>query len=168
MLLNHIALHIGGTSGIGVVPISLNFNTWKLFIKIMEEYEMDNTYQDIEKTKDSYMIKDKNGKIVSKLNYYDYKLKNFDWVLIANLDTKPAHRGKGLATSLINELYKDISNESKKGLYLSVKPNNRNAIRLYTKLKFKKVKTYTSKGTEYIIMAKGNADKNQFDKMNFG
>ena len=119
------------------------------------------------KTKNTYMIKNDKGTIISKLNYYEYKIKNFDWILMSDLDTKPDYRGKGLATKLINELYSDISKNTNKGLYLFVKSDNQVAIKLYTKLNFKKVKNYTLKDGEYIIMAKGNADISQLNKMNF-
>lgn len=119
------------------------------------------------KTDSTYMIKNNNGVIISKLNYYDYNIKNFDWILIANLETNPKYRGNGLATKLINELYKDITTTTHKGLYLFVKDNNTTAIKLYTKLKFEVIKKYTLKDGEYIIMAKGNANKSQFLKMNF-
>lgn len=121
----------------------------------------------INKTRNSYMIKDNKGLIISKLNYYEYKIKNFDWILIANLYTKPEYRGNGLATKLINELYNDITKNTNKGLYLFVKSDNRVAIELYTKLNFKKIRNYTLKDGEYIIMAKGNANVSQLNKMNF-
>ena len=135
--------------------------------KVLTESVDDVTNKPIIKTKNTYMIKNDKGTIISKLNYYEYKVKNFDWILMADLDTKPDYRGKGLATKLINELYNDITKNTNKGLYMFVKSDNRTAIRLYTKLNFKKVKNYTLEDGEYIIMAKGNADMSQFDKMNF-
>ena len=135
--------------------------------KVVTESVDDVTNKPIIKTKNTYMIKNDKGTIISKLNYYEYKVKNFDWILMADLDTKPDYRGRGLATKLINELYSDITKNTNKGLYLFVKSDNRTAIRLYTKLNFKKVKNYTLEDGEYIIMAKGNADMSQFDKMNF-
>ena len=135
--------------------------------KVVTESVDDVTNKPIIKTKNTYMIKNDKGTIISKLSYYEYKVKNFDWILIANLATNPEYRGRGLATKLINELYSDITKNTNKGLYLFVKSDNRTAIRLYTKLNFKKVKNYTLKDGEYIIMAKGNADMSQFDKMNF-
>lgn len=115
----------------------------------------------------SYMIKDKNGRVMSKLNYYDYKIKGFDWVLMANLDTKPEHRGKGLATKLLNNLCDDVSKNTSKGVYMFVRDTNENAIRLYDKLGFDRIKNYKLQDGNYIIMAKGDADKTQFDRMNF-
>lgn len=135
--------------------------------KVVTESVDDVTNKPIIKTKNTYMIKNDKGTIISKLSYYEYKVKNFDWILMANLGTNPEYRGRGLATKLINELYSDITKNTNKGLYLFVKSDNRTAIRLYTKLNFKKVKNYTLKDGEYIIMAKGNADMSQFDKMNF-
>lgn len=120
------------------------------------------------KTNHSYMIKDNNGAIISKLNYHEFNIKNFDWVLISDLETKPKYRGKGLATKLINSLYNDVTKSTNKGIYLAVSPTNNNAISLYTKLNFKIIKEFISKdGERYIIMAKGNADTSQFDTMNF-
>lgn len=138
----------------------------KIQLPITESVD-DVTNKPIIKTKNTYMIKNDKGTIISKLSYYEYKVKNFDWILMSDLDTKPDYRGKGLATKLINELYSDISKNTNKGLYLFVKSDNHVAIKLYTKLNFKKVKNYTLKDGEYIIMAKGNADMSQFDKMNF-
>lgn len=125
-----------------------------------------NEYQPIVKTDKSYMIKTKNGDIVSKLNFYEYKINNFDWILMADLDTEPKHRRKGLASKLINELYSDVS-KKKKGLYMFVRDTNTDAINLYKKLGFSFVKKYTLKDGEYVIMAKGNADKSQLLNMNF-
>lgn len=120
------------------------------------------------KTNHSYMIKDNNGAVISKLNYHEFNIKNFDWILISDLETKPKYRGKGLATKLINSLYNDVTKSTNKGVYLAVSPNNNNAINLYTKLNFKIIKEFISKdGERYIIMAKGNADTSQFDTMNF-
>lgn len=104
---------------------------------------------------------------MSKLNYYDYKIKNFDWVLMANLDTKPEYQRKGLATKLLNELYEDVSKNTGKGVYLFVKKDNSNAIQLYNNLDFKKVKDYKLKSGDYLIMAKGKADRSQIMRMNF-
>lgn len=118
------------------------------------------------KNEKSYMFKDDDGKIASRLNYYNYKIKNFDWILIANLITIPKYRRQGLATKLVNAICKDM-NEKNKGVYLSVNVNNSNAIKLYEDLSFKKIKRYKSEGKEYIIMAKGNADMSQLHNMNF-
>lgn len=124
----------------------------------------------IKKSKNKYsLIID--GKEASHISYYDYNIENFDWILIANVETKRQYRRHGYAEILINELYKDISTESKdeKGLYLLVKVNNDPAINLYKKLKFSEIKHYTIKNEEYIIMAKGKQSKfKQFEGMNFG
>lgn len=120
----------------------------------------------IYKTKNSYYYKNKDGKIISKLNYYDYNIPDFDWILVANLDTRKKYRRRGLATNLLNSLYKDIDKQGK-GLYMAVSINNYNALKLYKELGFKENKKYKSDGNEYIIMIKGNADTNQFKNMNF-
>lgn len=138
-----------------------------MLIDILLHETKSNINPSIIKNKDSYMIKNTNNKIISKLNYYDYKIKNFDWVLLANLETEPEYRGNGLATKLINALYNDITKNTNKGIYLFVRTNNKTAISLYNKLNFKVVKKYTLKDGEYIIMAKGTADISQFNNMNF-
>ena len=124
----------------------------------------------IKKSKNKYSLII-NGKEVSHISYYDYDIENFDWILIANVETKKQYKRHGYAEILIGELYKDISTESKneKGLYLLVKVNNVPAINLYKKLKFSEIRYYTIKDEEYIIMAKGNKSKfKQFKGMNFG
>lgn len=128
--------------------------------------------QTIVKRKNSYQFQDSNGSVVSELKYYDYKMKNFDWILIADVETKSSYRGKGLATKLLNNMYSDVIEKKNpnKGVYLFVKDDNTTAINLYNKLGFDTVKTYSLDGQnkgDYLIMAKGNADIKQFDKMNF-
>ena len=76
---------------------------------------------EIKKTKEGYTIKENNN-IISKLNYYDYKIKNFDWILIANVKTSKQYRRKGFATIILNELYSDIPKN--KGLCLFAEINN--------------------------------------------
>lgn len=127
------------------------------------------TTYDIEKTKDTYMIKNEKGQVISKIKYFDYKMKNFNWVLITDVDTNPSYRKQGLASRLLNEVYKDVRKESNntKGIYVFVKQDNTNAINLYKKLKFSIIKEYKLSDGDYFIMAKGSADKRQFDNMNF-
>lgn len=111
-------------------------------------------------------MKDSENQTMSELTIYDFGIENFDWLLIADVDTAPEHRRKGLASSLVNQAYLDV--DKNKGLYLFVKKDNSNAINLYEKMDFDHVKTYKLKGEDYYIMAKGNADKDQLKKMNFG
>lgn len=118
----------------------------------------------INKTKDQYYIKN-NNKIIASINFYDYEIDNFDWILIANVETDAMYRNRGFATLLISTLYNDI--KYKKGLYLFVKPNNINAINLYKKMGFELLKRYKIKNEMYNIMIKGDVDKNQFDNMVF-
>lgn len=143
-----------------------NLNLLKMSINESENDTKSTDNLIFKKTSRSYMFQNKNGSIVSKLNYNDYKIANFDWILVSNVETKPSYRRKGLAGRLINELYSDIS-KLNKGIYLFVRPNNNDAISLYKKLGFRTIKRYTLKDGEYIIMAKGNADMNQFKEMKF-
>ena len=128
--------------------------------------ESNNTFQVI-KIDNSYIIKNNKDNIVSKLNYHEFNIKNFDWILLSDLETEPKYRGKGLATKLINSLCDDVFKNTDKGVYLFVKTDNYTAINLYNKLGFKAIKQYHLKDGNYIIMAKGNADMSQLDKMKF-
>ena len=120
----------------------------------------------VEKTKESYVIKSKNGTIISKLNYYNYQIEKFDWILIANLETSKEYRRKGFASTILNELYNDIPRN--KGLYLFVRINNYKAINLYHMLGFKDIKKYHLSDGDYLIMAKGKGSSiTQFDNMIF-
>ena len=121
----------------------------------------------IERIKHGYAIKDEDGKIIAKAEYYEFKMKNFDWVLLANVETKPEYRGQGMATKLVNKIYDYVSHTIGKGLYLLVKPDNYKAIKLYKKLNFTNVKKCTLKDGPYLIMAKGDPDRDQIIKMNF-
>lgn len=115
-----------------------------------------------------YSITDQSGNSISEIKTFDYNMKNFDWVLIADVETSPEHRGKGYASKLINEAYKDVvDNNPNKGLYLFVKESNENAIKLYNQLGFENLKSYTLNNGKYFIMAKGNTNKDQFRNMNF-
>lgn len=142
-----------------------------LFSELVEEFSNIEVNKTTAKNGDSgyeYIIRDNNGKIISELKYYDYNIKNFDWVLLSDVKTDKMYRGKGLATKLINKMYSDINKPNpKKGVYLFVKENNINAISLYKKLGFKFIKEYTLKDGNYLIMAKGNGDIKQIENMKF-
>lgn len=114
----------------------------------------------------SYSIKDSSGQIQSKLKIYNFRLKDFDWDLMANVKTQYKYRRKGLATKLINKAYNDVKKNGK-GLYLFVRKENDNAIKLYEKLNFYNIKTYSLKDGDYYIMAKGDSDMQQLKRMNF-
>lgn len=113
-----------------------------------------------------YLIKDSSGEIQSELKIYDFGLKDFDWNLMANVKTHYKYRRKGLATKLINKAYNDVKKKGK-GLYLFVRKENRDAIKLYEKLNFNNIKTYSLKDGDYYIMAKGDSDMQQLKIMNF-
>lgn len=144
----------------------------QFYFERMNQNDAEKSYKFIEnpkidKSKNSYVILDDNKRLASKLNYYEYDIQNFDWILVSDLDTKPKYQRMGLGSKLLDELYKDISKSKNKGLYMFVKSNNSAAIRLYKKLGFKKIKDYKLKDGNYVIMAKGNQDIGQFDDMNF-
>lgn len=119
------------------------------------------------KDANTYAYEDPSGHVVSKLNYYRYDdIPNFDWILVANLDTDPRYRKQGLATNLLNTLFNDIPKD--KGLYMLVKIDNHPAIHLYKSLGFQIVKRYTMKDGPYVVMAKGSADIGQLKRQSFG
>ena len=111
--------------------------------------ESNNTFQVI-KIDNSYIIKNNKDDIVSKLNYHEFNIKNFDWILLSDLETEPKYRGKGLATKLINSLCDDVFKNTDKGVYLFVKTDNYTAINLYNKLGFKAIKQYPLKDGKNI------------------
>ena len=113
-----------------------------------------------------YSISSDKNTVMSELKTYDYKIDGFDWVLMADIQTEQNYRKRGLATQLINKAYEDIS-KSGKGAYLFVKKDNDNAIKLYKKLNFDILKEYDLENGAYLIMIKGDANKEQFEKMNF-
>ena len=139
----------------------------------LKEFDKSIKSYPITKTSKTYSIKDENGKVMSSLDYYDYSKKNFDWILIADVETKEKYRGMGLASKLVNELYKDITQKSPdKGIYLLVRSDNTGAIKFYKKTGFTFVKKYKiSNGDNqgmYDVMCRGKGDKQQLVDMNFG
>lgn len=121
------------------------------------------------KTKDSYAIKDKNGRTLSKINYYNYDdIENFDWTLIANVETREDQRRKGYARKLLDIAYKDAVKNGK-GIYVMVKKDNLSAIYTYSNSDFSLIKPYKIGDTDYFLMAKGEKGKQkQLRNMNFG
>ena len=115
------------------------------------------------------IINKKDKEIICKIEFVDYDMPGFDWILIHDVETKLAYRHKGLASLLLDEIYKDIILEMNpnKGLYVFVKSDNEVAMNLYNKCGFKMVKKYKKDEYLYNIMCKGNADIKQFDNMNF-
>ena len=138
----------------------------KVYFMYLNE-KSDDSYK-ISKSSKSYSIKDDNGKILSKLNYYDYSKKNFDWILISDVETEEKFRSKGLGSKLINELYDDIMKKTpNKGIYLLVRADNKRAIEFYKKNKFIFAKKYEMKDGMYNVMCRGNASIQQLIDMNF-
>lgn len=111
-----------------------------------------------------YSIKHDN-KTVSKIKVYDYDIPNFNWRLMADVDTDVNYRKMGLATKLIDKAYED-SIKNNKGLYCLVKKDNKNAIDLYKKLEFISLKKQELNDEMYLVMAKGKRI-NQLINMNF-
>lgn len=100
---------------------------------------VDVTKSDLDTT---YKIKDSRGKVASTATVYDFKMKYFNWLPLADVETSPRYRGQGLASKVVNNTIKDATKQ-KSGLYLMVKQDNKNAISLYNKLGFETEKEYT-------------------------
>lgn len=115
---------------------------------------------------DSYILKNNRNELMGELKTFDYKIKDFDYVLISDVDTLPKYRRKGVATKLLNQAYSDAKKKGK-GLYLLVKQNNDPAIKTYEKNGFQRLKPYRLEDGDYYIFVKGGKDIHQFDKMNF-
>lgn len=109
-----------------------------------------------------------NSKVIARASAYDYRSDNFDWILIADVETDPDYRHQGLASSLVDEIYKNYCVGKPIGAYLVVRVNNYPAIQMYKKLGFHIVKVCEIDKEKYYVYAKGAADKNQLKKMEFG
>lgn len=112
-----------------------------------------------------YTIKDEKGKTVSEAKLYDFDIPGFNFLLLADVETSKKHRSQGMATSIVNKACDDAKNQGK-GVYLLVKQNNEEAIKLYKKLEFDTVKSYDIDDKSYFVMAKGK-DSQKLKEMNF-
>ena len=56
---------------------------------------------------------------------------------VMNVAVAPEHRGRGIATMLLERLFELTSGDGRRGYTLEVRVSNRNAIRLYERLGFK-------------------------------
>lgn len=119
----------------------------------------------LNKTEDKYYYTNGDGKVVSSITFNEFDIPNFNWILLSDLETDRAYRRKGLASSLIMEVYKDIARKRGYGLYLMVKTTNGGAIKLYEELGFKKLKVVNDK---YYLYAYGNpSNTSQLLRMDF-
>lgn len=113
-----------------------------------------------------------NGKLASQASYYIYPdVKNFDWINLADIDTKEEYRRRGYAQAILQRMLSDLDKDyPSMGQYLLVKCDNIPAIRLYQKFNFKEIRVVTNKktGDRYSVMCRGNADKDQLLNVNFG
>lgn len=113
-------------------------------------------------------------KIASTASIYDYHDDGFDWVLVANVDTKKPYMRLGYGTQIMNAAYEYIQKKyhGKIGLYLIVNECNRTAIAFYKKLGYQLVKTldkiHDSRNCDkYYVLAKGNANVEQLKNTTF-
>jgi ribosomal-protein-alanine N-acetyltransferase len=56
---------------------------------------------------------------------------------VMNVAVAPEHRGRGIATMLLERLFELTAGDGRRGYTLEVRVSNRNAIRLYERLGFK-------------------------------
>lgn len=120
-----------------------------------------------EDSKTTYKIKNR-IRTVSKIERYDFEIKNFDYSLLVNAKTSILHRRKGLMSSLVNAAYEDvIENTKNKGVYLLVLMWEYKNIVLYESLGFEFIKYCSVSGNPYVLLAKGYIDKSQLCAVNF-
>ena len=108
-----------------------------------------------------------NSKLVATASIFDYRNKDFDWILIADVFTDPEYRKTGLASSLVDKIYRDYCVGKHVGAYLLAKVDNYPAIHMYRKLGFRILKTCKVKDKLYYVYIKGSADTEQLDKTDF-
>lgn len=124
------------------------------------------------RSKNKYSLKI-GSKIVSSAKYYIYGLEDnisdFDWINITDVETDPRYRRKGYATALLTKMLSELEIRYPEcGQYLFVKRDNIPAIRMYLQLGFQDLLSKKSdSGVWYILMIRGNADKNQLLKFDY-
>ena len=89
--------------------------------------------------KDTFLVMETKGEIIG----YIIGSKGFHRITISSLAVKRRYRRKGIATSLVNELIKQVQPKFKM-LELQVRVSNGKALALYNKLGFQRVKTIPS------------------------
>lgn len=52
--------------------------------------------------KTTWSIKSRKGEVKSELSIYDFGIKDFDWKLLADVETNKKYRGQGLANQLVD------------------------------------------------------------------
>jgi ribosomal-protein-alanine N-acetyltransferase len=57
---------------------------------------------------------------------------------VMNIAVDPAHRRRGIATSLLDRLFEETADEAKRGYTLEVRVSNADAIRLYERMGFRR------------------------------
>ena len=119
------------------------------------------------KEKHDRYLRTKEGEVVSHLSLFEFTDMDFNWMLITDVDTKEGHREKGCAAFLIEEAFEETKKRNK-GTYLMVKQDNSYAIRFYTNLGFENIRSCTLGDGDYFVFAKGNANREELLKANFG
>ena len=120
------------------------------------------------KLKDAYQLR-YNNDVISNVGFFTYpEIDNFDWINIANVETRPKYRNQGLASYLLKQLLTDLDKKyPKMGCYLFVLSTNTAAIDLYKKHDFKVLKNYVLKDKDHFLMYRGNADIKQLQRMDY-
>lgn len=113
-----------------------------------------------------------NGEIVSQASYYIYPdVKDFNWINLADIDTKKEYRRRGYAQAILQRMLLDLDKAyPSMGQYLLVKCDNIPAIRLYQKFNFEEIRVVMNKktGNRYSVMCRGNSDRDQLLHVDFG
>lgn len=117
-----------------------------------------------------YSFRDDDRSFISRLEVHQYPgIENFDWCLLSSLYVDEKYRHQGYATRMIERAMKDAA-ERGQGVYLLVIADNEEALHLYQKLGFIKLRDHYFDGrpTQYYIMTHGNAPTSQLVNMEFG
>lgn len=91
------------------------------------------------------------------MGYIDYWI-TFDSSTIFKITTKDIYRNKGIASSLIEEMIKDLKMQDVLYSTLEVRKDNLNAIKLYKKYNYNEITIkshYYKDGSDAIYMVKG-------------
>lgn len=107
-----------------------------------------------------YEFQDASHTRIARLETHRFmRLKDFKWVLVTDLYVHEDHRREGHAKRLLQRAIDDITSGGN-GIYLLVIHDNTEAISLYQKMGFRKIRTYyfDDHPTPYYVMAYGPQD----------
>lgn len=97
------------------------------------------------------LLKGPSGELLAYLNYWVV----YDEVHVLNVATHPAHRQRGYARALLDQMVRQARQNATSEIHLEVRPSNRAARRLYESLGFSQVGTrkgyYPDSGEDALL-----------------